>query len=132
MLSRLHHVAFVVSSVDSAMEFIEKSFGLKAQSRTRFESDGVDLAIFRLGDTFFEVTAPIGQDSPLARFLEEKGPGIHHVAFGSEDLQSAVLEMANRGVNAGDGKPRTGRSGWTVVNVDSREALGIAVQLVQQ
>ena len=131
MLSNLHHVAFVVASVDSAMEFVDGSFGLKAISRNRFEQDGVDLAIYQLGQTFFEITAPIGENSPLKKFLAERGPGIHHVAFGVADIEAGVAELMERGVALADSQPRSGRSGWTVINVDSQQQMGLPLQLVQ-
>jgi methylmalonyl-CoA/ethylmalonyl-CoA epimerase len=132
MLRDLHHVAFVVASVDAARAYFEGTFGLEPESRARFEEQGIDLAIYRLGTTFFEVSAPTRPDTPLGRFLAERGPGVHHVAFGVPDVSAACRELAEGGARLLDAEPRTGRSGWTVANLDARPELGLELQLVQQ
>ncbi len=132
MIQGLHHVAFVVESVDSGMDFADRAFGIKPVSRRKFEDQGIDLAIYQLGDTYFELTAPIGDDSALAKFLREKGPGIHHVAFGVPDISEAVATLVEREVRILGLGPTVGKSGWTVVNLDSQPHLGIAIQLVQK
>ena len=132
MIRDLHHVAFVVESVDGAQAYFERSFGLAPESRTSFEEQGVDLAIYRLGVSFFEVAAPTRPDTPLGRFLVEHGPGVHHVAFGVPDISAACRQFAERGGRLLDAEPRTGRSGWTVASLDAPRELGLELQLVQQ
>lgn len=132
MIRELHHVAFVVESGDAAKAFFETTFGLTPESRTHFESQGVDLAIYRLGRTFLEVAMPTRPDTPLGRFLAEHGSGIHHVAFGVPDISAACRHLAEGGGRLLDAEPRTGRSGWTVANLDARAELGLELQLVQQ
>ncbi len=132
MIQNLHHVAFVVESVDSGMDFIDKAFGIKPISRRKFNDQGVDLAIYQLGNSYFELTAPIGDSSALAQFLREKGPGIHHVAFGVSNVSEAVATLVEREIKLLGQGPSVGRSGWTVVNLDSQPHLGIAIQLVQK
>lgn len=132
MLERLHHVAFVVESVDSAMEYVGSSFGLRPISRERFVQDGVDLAIYQVGDTFFEVTAPLRPDCALGQYLAERGPGIHHVAFGVADISNAMSDLGERRVKLTADKPQKGRSGWTVASIDSNSELGAMLQLVQR
>ena len=132
MIRDLHHVAFIVQSVDAAAAFFERSFGLEPESRTHFEDQAVDLAIYRLGNTFFEVAAPTRPDTPLGRFLAAHGPGIHHVAFAVPDISAACHQLAEAGVGLVDAEPRTGRSGWTVANLDARTELGLELQLVHQ
>lgn len=130
MFKGIHHVAYVVKSVDAAMEYWDQAFGMKPYFRERFEADGVDLAIYQVGDTFFEVSGPLGDSSPLQRFLDEKGQGIHHLAFKSHDIQASIDELVGRGTLKEGQKTNLGRSGWTVTNVDSTEALGIGIQMV--
>ena len=132
MIGDLHHVAFVVESADAAGAYFERTFGLRPESRTHFEDQGIDLAIYRLGSTFFEVATPTRPDTPLGRFLTERGPGVHHVAFGVPDVSAACRHLADAGARLLDAEPRTGRSGWTVASLDARPELGVELQLVQQ
>lgn len=132
MFGDLHHVAMVVESLDPTLAFIEKCFGLKPISRSNFEDQGVDLAIFKLGSSFFEVTAPSKPDSPLRAVLDRSGPGVHHIAFSVADIAEALSDLMEGGASVIDTKPTRGRSGWTVASIDARAELGTIVQLVQQ
>lgn len=131
MIQDLHHVAFVVESLDAAAAYLKRSFGVEPASRTLFDDQGVELAIYRLGVTFFEVAMPTRADTPLGEFLAQRGPGIHHVAFGVPDVSDACRRFAEQGGRLLDERPRTGRSGWTVANLDARDVLGLELQLVQ-
>jgi methylmalonyl-CoA/ethylmalonyl-CoA epimerase len=131
VIQDLHHVAFVVESLDAAAAFLKRSFGVEPESRTLFNDQRVELAIYRLGATFFEVAMPTRADTSLGEFLAQRGPGVHHVAFGVPDISAACRRFADGGGQLIDKTPRTGRSGWTVANLDARDELGLELQLVQ-
>mgnify|MGYP005845717161 CR=1 FL=1 len=131
MLRDIHHVAFVVQSVDAAAESLERCMGIRFLWRKAFPERGVDLAIYRLGNTFLEVTAPTGPESPLATFLAQRGPGVHHVAFGVTDVAESLAVLNERGCPLLDQRPTVGTSGWTVAPLDTGAVLGVALQMVQ-
>ena len=132
MIRDLHHVALVVESADTVVAFLERAFGIRPESRKLFEEAGVDLAVYRLGSTFLEVSAPTRPGTPLGRFLAEHGPGVHHVAFAVADVSRSLSFLAENGCRLLDASPVTGRSGWTVGSLDTKGDLGVIVQLVQQ
>jgi methylmalonyl-CoA epimerase len=93
----LHHVAFAVEDLDEAVETYRSLFGAEVELRGTLEDQGVEAVYLRLGSGRVELMSALGQDTPVGRFLARRGPGMHHVGFGVDDVASAVDDLAARG-----------------------------------
>ena len=108
MLGKIDHVGIAVRSLDETVPFYEKTLGLKCQRRERVESQKVITAFFEVGESHLELLEPTGPDSTIAKFLEKNGEGIHHVAFGTDDIQGELDRAAGTGCRLIHEKPFEG------------------------
>jgi methylmalonyl-CoA/ethylmalonyl-CoA epimerase len=112
MFEYIHHVAYVVSDMDAAVHLFRDTFELELSERRVIEDQtSVEIAAFRCGPTFLEVLRPINHPA-LAKFLEEHGPGLHHVAFAIQDLQKRIEELKEKGIYAS--QPFVAGIGWEI------------------
>jgi methylmalonyl-CoA/ethylmalonyl-CoA epimerase len=126
----VHHVAFAVEDLDEAVETYRTLFGAEVELRDRLEDQGVEAAYLRLGDGLVELVAALGEDTPVGRFLERRGPGMHHVGFEVDDVAAAVAELSARGANVIDLEPRPGLGGHLVSFVHPDSLHGVLAEVV--
>jgi methylmalonyl-CoA epimerase len=126
----LHHVAMAVEDLDEAVALYSRLFGGTVELRDRVESQGVEAAYLRLGDARIELVAPLAADTPVGRFLEKRGPGMHHVAFSVADATEAVRELEREGATLVDGEPRPGLGGHQVAFVHPESVGGVLVEVI--
>ena len=96
MLQQIDHLGIAVRSIDEARSFFEKVLGLSCEGEEVVESQQVKTAFFAIGDVHLELLEPISDDSPIAKFLEDRGEGIHHIAYRTDDIENQ-LEQAKEG-----------------------------------
>jgi methylmalonyl-CoA epimerase len=125
---RLDHIGIAVSSIDGALPVYE-ALGLKESGRELVESQGVRTAFLPLGETRLELLEPAAPDSPLATFLAKRGPGIHHVCFAVDDLESALAELKGRGFRLVNESPVRGAAGKRVAFLHPSAAQGVLIEL---
>lgn len=129
---RIHHIDFVVRDLDHAVAQYRKVFGIEPGERESLPSRGIDLARFRIGETWIILVQPTRSDSPVMEFLERYGEGYFHMALEVDDVEVAAGEMRARGVRLTNETPRIGVEGWKLIDVDMEETLGAMMQFVQQ
>ena len=129
-LKRIHHIDYVVRDLNQAVARYQKLFGIPLRTRERLENRGVEIARFRLGDTWIILVQPIREDSPVRRFLDEHGEGFFHIAYEVEDLPGMVLDLKQQGVKLMNEVPRRGLEGWQLVDIEREETFGVLTQLV--
>ena len=100
LLLNLDHVALAVRDLDEALDRFRRLYGCSPVSREVVEAEGVEEAMLLVGGSQVQLLAPQGPDSPLARFLERRGEGLHHLAFAVPDLDAALAHLAGRGSGA--------------------------------
>lgn len=116
MFEYIHHVAYIVGDMDDAVRVFRDTFELELSDRRVIEGEtSVEMAAFRCGPTFLEVLRPIHHPA-LAQFLEEHGPGLHHIAFAMKDLPKRIEELREKGVFAG--QPFVAGTGWSIAYFD--------------
>ncbi len=116
MFEYVHHIAYVVSDMDEAVRVFRDTFELELSDRHVIEGENsVEMAAFRCGPTFIEVLRPINHPA-LAQFLEEHGPGLHHVAFAMQDLPKRIEELKEKGIFACE--PFVAGTGWKISYFD--------------
>ncbi len=125
------HVAVVVADLDEAVRFWRDVLGLRAGARERVEDQGVDVQMMWAGDTRIELVHPFRADSPAARHLEKRGPGLHHLALAVDDCALAVSETRAAGARLVDEKPRAGAHATRIAFVHPAATGGTLVEFVE-
>ena len=132
MLTEVDHVAIAVRDLDAAVSWYEEAFGATVAHREVIERDGVEEALLSVADSYVQLLTPIRDDSTVAKFLETKGEGIHHVGYRVDDCAEALGQAVDAGARAIDEKPRPGSRGTTVAFLHPKTAFGTLIELVQE
>ena len=127
----MDHIAVVVADLDAAARLGREVLGLRSGSREVLPDQGVEVQMMYAGDTRVELVMPLRPDSPAARFLEKRGPGLHHLAFAVEDCAAAVAAARQRGARMVDESPRTGAHGTRIAFVHPSATGGTLTELVE-
>src|SRR5215210_2316610 len=98
LIKKLHHVAIAVESIDESVWFYRNVLGLAVARTMTLEDRGLKVALIQAGDTEIELLEPISEDNTVKRFLERRGPGLHHICFQVDDVDAAIRQLKGRGV----------------------------------
>ena len=126
----IHHLGVAVADLDEALETYRRLFGATLEHRSSVADQGVDALSLLVGGSRIELLAPTDEDSPVGRFLASRGPGMHHVAYAVDDVESALAALAERGVELIDQAPRTGLFGLEVAFVHPDAVHGVLTEVV--
>jgi len=126
----IHHVGVAVADLDEAVRTYERLLGGRLEHRARVEDQGVEAASMRVGDGRVELLAPLGDDTPVGKFLAKRGPGMHHVAYEVEDVRAAIEALAEQGAELIDAEPRRGMFGLEVAFVHPESVHGVLSEVV--
>ncbi|HYM00058.1 MAG TPA: methylmalonyl-CoA epimerase, partial [Blastocatellia bacterium] len=129
---KIDHLGIAVRSLDASLPFYRDVLGLPLAGTETVEDQGVNVAMLPIGASRIELLEPVAQDSVVARFIEKRGEGLHHVCYEVEDLESKLAGMRSRGVRLLDGYPRRGAGGRLVAFVHPSSAGGVLVELVER
>jgi methylmalonyl-CoA/ethylmalonyl-CoA epimerase len=132
LLTEIDHVAIAVRDLDAAIDYYKASFGVEVTHRETVESDGVEEALIMVADSYIQLTAATRPDSPIAKFLEKRGEGLHHVGYRVDNCAEALASMVEAGATPIDQEPRPGSRGTTVAFVHPKGSLGTLIELVQE
>ena len=132
LLTEIDHVAIAVADLESAIEYYRDTFGVSVTHRERIDHDGVEEALIAVADSYIQLVCPTRPDSPVAKFLERKGEGLHHVGYRVADCGEALRAVRDAGGTLIDEEPRPGSRGTTVAFVHPKGALGTLIELVQE
>jgi len=129
-IRKIDHVAVAVSDIDAATKTYQNLFGLEVASREVVASQKTEAVLLPIGESSIELIAPAGNEG-LARFLEKRGPGIHHIAVEVEGIEAALAFLKSLGVPLIDEAPRAGARGHKVAFVHPKATGGVLVELVE-
>ncbi|HEU5210215.1 MAG TPA: methylmalonyl-CoA epimerase [Longimicrobiales bacterium] len=127
----LDHVAIAVPSIDDALPHYETLIGARGSLPETVEAQGVRVVFIGGGAGTVELLEPLGSESPVARFLARRGPGLHHIAYRVSDIEAALAEQIAAGVQPIDSAPRPGAHGRRVAFLHPRSFSGVLVELVE-
>lgn len=130
-LTEIDHVAIAVRDLDAAVSWYEAALGARLAHRELIERDGVEEALLEVADSFVQLLTPTREDSPVARFLERHGEGLHHVGYRVSNCAAALEAVRAAGGEPLDASPRPGSRGTTVAFVHPRSAFGTLIELVE-
>lgn len=137
MFTRIDHVGIACRDLDAAVAFYRSTYGFEVAHEEVNEEQGVREAMLRVsgtddgGASYLQLLEPIRDDSPVARFLDRNGEGVHHVAFGTGDVAGASAAVAGRGVRVLDAEPRPGSMGSRIAFLHPKDCGGVLTELVQ-
>ncbi|MGH2705542.1 MAG: methylmalonyl-CoA epimerase [Actinomycetota bacterium] len=131
MLTAIDHIAFAVSDLDAAVEQYRRMWGLEVDRREVVGSDGVEEAMLPLGGIHLQLLAPTSPNSSVARFLERRGEGLHHIAYRVADVGAALERLHSEGAILIDEQPRPGPRSTRIAFVHPKGNRGVLVELVQ-
>ncbi|MEX0592611.1 MAG: methylmalonyl-CoA epimerase [Nitriliruptoraceae bacterium] len=129
-MTRIDQIAIAVEDLDETLSFYERAFGLVPRSREVVASDGVEEAMLDVGGISIQLIAPTSQDSPVAKFLARRGPGLHHLGFGVGSLDSAMDHLRDENIALIDDEPRQGGGGHRIAFVHPKGTGGVLIELI--
>ena len=132
LLTEIDHVAIAVPDLQAAIAYYRDTFGATVDHREVVESDGVEEALLKVADSYVQLLTPTNDESPVAKYLEKKGPGLHHVGYRVADCGVALQSVKDHGGRVIDEAPRPGSRGTTVAFVHPKGAFGTLIELVQE
>ena len=132
LLTEIDHVAIAVKDLEAAIAYYAEAFGAEVHHREVVDSDGVEEALVKVADSYIQLTAATREDSPIAKFLDKKGEGLHHIGYRVDDCAEALASMVAAGATPIDQAPRPGSRGTTVAFVHPKGSFGTLIELVQE
>jgi methylmalonyl-CoA epimerase len=126
----IHHLGVAVDDLDGALATYERLFGAELEHRETVTDQGVEAASLRIGSDRVELLAALGDDTPVGKFLANRGPGMHHVAYEVDDVGAALDELAAEGAELIDEHPRRGLFGLEVAFVHPDSVHGVLAEIV--
>ena len=132
LLTEIDHVAIAVNDLEAAIAYYRETFGAEVDHRELVESDGVEEALLKVADSYVQLLTPTRADSPVAKYLERRGEGLHHVGYRVDDCSAALDAVKAQGGRVIDEAPRPGSRGTTVAFVHPKTAFGTLIELVQE
>lgn len=129
---KINHLGIATKGIEEALKFWENALGLENVHTETVEDQKVRVAMLPLGESRIELLEPTSEDSPISKFLEKRGGGIHHIAVEVEDIEAALAKLKAEGARLIDEKPRVGAEGCLVAFVHPSSANGVLLELVQE
>ena len=132
LLTEIDHVAIAVNDLEAAIAYYRDTYGCEVEHREIVEKDGVEEALLRVADSYVQLLTPSRDDSTVAKFLANKGEGLHHVGYRVDSCAEALESVKAHGGRVLDEAPRPGSRGTTVAFVHPKGAFGTLIELVQE
>ena len=131
MIKNIDHIAIAVSDLEEALVFWRDTLGLKVTRREEVPSQQVDTVFFEIGASKIELVEPTTEDSGIARFVQNKGPSMHHIALEVEDLSSMILELKSKGLHLLNDVPIDGAAGKRAIFIHPNSTGGVLLELYE-
>jgi methylmalonyl-CoA/ethylmalonyl-CoA epimerase len=131
VFNRIDHIGVAVEDLDAALALYERDYAMTLVHRETVTAQGVEAVLLDVGENHVELLAPTGPDTPVGKFLAKKGPGMHHVAYQVDDIESALAELKQAGMRLIDETPRTGIRDSRVAFLHPATAGGVLTEIVQ-
>lgn len=131
MFDRIDHVGVAVQEIDASLEVYRDLFKLNVAHREIVTEQGVEALLLDVGENHVELLAPLGDDTPVGKFLAKNGPGLHHVAYQVSDIEATLAALRKAGAQLIDEQPRIGIRGSRVAFLHPRASGGVLTEIVQ-
>lgn len=131
MLEKINHIGIAVQSLADAIPFYRDNLGMAFMGTEEVAEQKVTVAFFQIGASKIELLEPTAADSPVAKFIEKNGPGIHHIAYEVEDIEAAMAKLTADGARMIDAVPRNGAHGARIAFIHPKTSRGVLTELCQ-
>jgi len=131
-VERINHIGIAVSSIDEQLPYYRDVLGLSLESIEVVADQKVKVAFFKVGEVRLELLEPTDPTSPIARFIEKRGQGVHHLAFGVADLASRIEELKRAGIHMIDNAPRQGAHHMQIAFLHPKSTFGVLTELCEE
>jgi methylmalonyl-CoA/ethylmalonyl-CoA epimerase len=131
VFNRIDHIGVAVEDLDASLALYERDYAMTLVHRETVTQQGVEAVLLDVGENHIELLAPTGPDTPVGKFLAKKGPGMHHVAYQVDDIESALASLRESGLRLIDETPRTGIRNSRVAFLHPSTAGGLLTEIVQ-
>jgi methylmalonyl-CoA/ethylmalonyl-CoA epimerase len=131
VFGRIDHIGVAVEDLDEAVALYSERFGMPVQHRETVEEQGVEAVLLGVGEGHVELLRPLGPETPVGRYMQRNGAGLHHVAYATEDIDSALDAVRSAGLALIDERPRRGIRGTRVAFVHPKSTGGVLTELVE-
>jgi methylmalonyl-CoA/ethylmalonyl-CoA epimerase len=132
LLTEIDHIAIAVKDLEAAIAYYQNAFGATVDHREVVESDGVEEALLKVAESYIQLLTPTRPDSPVAKAIEKRGEGLHHIGYRVNNCAEALAAMIAAGATAIDKAPRPGSRGTTVAFIHPKGSFGTLIELVQE
>ncbi|HKK63136.1 MAG TPA: methylmalonyl-CoA epimerase [Bacteroidales bacterium] len=130
--THIEHIGIAVENLDEAVRYYEEIIGLECYAVEEVEDQKVKTAFFKVGDTKIELLESTESGGPISKFIEKKGPGIHHIAFAVPDVDKALNDVKEKGVRVIDEKGRAGAEGLNIGFLHPKSTLGVLTEFCSE
>ena len=131
LLTEIDHVAIAVRDLEAAIDYYRRAFGAQVEHREIVDRDGVEEAMLNVAESYIQLLTPTRDDSPVAKAIEKRGEGLHHIGYRVRDCAEALASMIAAGATPIDKVPRPGSRGTTVAFIHPKGSFGTLIELVQ-
>ncbi|MEH7299898.1 methylmalonyl-CoA epimerase [Neobacillus drentensis] len=132
MIKKVDHIGIAVKSLENTLPFYTDVLELTLLGIEEVESQKVKVAFLQAGGTKLELLEPTSEESPIAKFIEKRGEGIHHVALGVESIEERIIEMKEKGIQMIDQQPRLGAGGAQIAFMHPKSSAGVLYELCEK
>jgi methylmalonyl-CoA epimerase len=132
LLTEIDHIAIAVKDLEAAIAYYQNAFGATVDHREVVESDGVEEALLKVAESYIQLLTPTRPGSPVAKSLEKRGEGLHHIGYRVNNCAEALAAMIAAGATPLDKAPRPGSRGTTVAFIHPKGSFGTLIELVQE
>ena len=132
LLTEIDHVAIAVNDLEAAIAWYAEVFGAEVEHRERVDSDGVEEALLKVADSYVQLLTPTTETSPVAKYLANKGEGLHHIGYRVANCAEALEAVKAAGGRVIDEAPRPGSRGTTVAFIHPKASFGTLIELVEE
>jgi methylmalonyl-CoA/ethylmalonyl-CoA epimerase len=132
LLTEIDHVAIAVRDLEAAIDYYRRAFGAEVEHRELVERDGVEEALLKVAESYVQLITPSREDSPVAKAIEKRGEGLHHVGYRVDNCAVALAAMIEAGATPIDTSPRPGSRGTTVAFIHPKGSFGTLIELVEE
>jgi methylmalonyl-CoA/ethylmalonyl-CoA epimerase len=130
--TQIEHIGIAVKDLQASIKFYENILGLKCYAIEEVKDQKVKTAFFKVGQTKIELLESTEPDGPIAKFIEKKGEGIHHIAFAVDDVEASLKEMESKGVQLIDKQPRKGAEDLNIAFLHPKSTGGVLIELCEK
>ena len=131
-MKKIEHIGIAVKSIENANKIYSSLFGYSPYKTEEVKSEGVKTSFFMTGDSKIELLEATNPDSPIAKFIEKKGEGIHHIAFAVDDIESEIIRLKNEGFIVLNETPKKGADNKLVAFLHPKSTQGVLVEICQE